>query len=76
MTVMSDDQFLRDLEVEVDADIRMNAAGTPADGDLGSPAEWLLDPVEVQEEAVDLRSLHDAIEVLEGRDPDSPVSSA
>ena len=73
---MTNEQFLHDLEVEVDADIRMNAAGTPDLEDLGSPAEWLVDPVEAQEEAVDLRSLHGAIEVLEGRDPESPVSSA
>lgn len=73
---MSDDPSLQELEADVDADIRLNAAGTPDDDDLESPSEWLLDPVEVQEEAVDLRSLHDAIEVLEGHDPDSPVSSA
>jgi len=73
---MSDDPFLRELEVEVDADIRLNAAGTPDDDDLGSPSEWLLDPVEAQEESVELRSLHDAIEVLEGNDPEPPVSSA
>jgi hypothetical protein len=73
---MSDDPSLRDLEAEVDADIRMNAAGTPDYDDLESPSEWLLDPVEAQEEAVELRSLHDAIEVLEGNDPDSPLSSA
>lgn len=73
---MSDDPSLQELEADVDADIRLNAAGTPDDDDLESPSEWLLDPVEAQEEAVELRSLHDAIEVLEGHDPDSPVSSA
>ena len=73
---MSDDPYLREFEVEVDADIRLNAAGTPDEDDLGSPSEWLLDPVEAQEEAVDLHSLHEAIEVLEGHDPDSPLSSA
>lgn len=65
---MTDDPFLRELEVEVDADIQLNAAGAPADDDPGSPNDWLLDPVEVQEEAVELRNLRGAIEALE-RDP-------
>ena len=62
----ADDRYLQALEVEVDADLELNAANTPADDDLGSPADWLLDPVEAQEEAVELHSLHDAIAVLEG----------
>ena len=73
---MTNNEFLHNLEVEVDADIRLNAAGTPDLDDLGSPAEWLVDPVEAQEEAVEFRSLLDAIEVLEGRDPEPPVFSA
>jgi hypothetical protein len=75
---MNNDPFLRDLEVEVEADIELNAAGTPPEGDIGSPGEWLLDPVEVQQEAVDLRSLRGAIEALEGdprQDPGATVSS-
>jgi len=68
----ADDRYLQALEVEVDADIELNAANTPAEDDLGPPADWLLDPVEAQEEAVELRSLHDAIAVLEGDDePDA-----
>jgi hypothetical protein len=63
---MTDDPFLRELEVEVDADIRLNAAGTPPDDDQESPGDWLLDPVEVQAEAVELQSLRGAIEALEG----------
>ncbi|MEV4262806.1 hypothetical protein [Kribbella sp. NPDC049584] len=62
----ADERYLRSLEVEVDADIELNAANTPDEDDLGSPADWLLDPVEAQEEAVELHSLHDAIAVLEG----------
>ena len=64
----SDEQYLQALEVEVDADIELNEANTPTEDDLGSPADWLLDPVEAQEEAVELHSLHDAIAVLEGDD--------
>ena len=76
---MNDDPVLRELEVEVEADIELNAAGTPPDDEIESPSEWLLDPVEVQEEAVDLRSLRGAIEALEGdprQDPGATVSSA
>ncbi len=75
---MTDDPSLRDLEVEVDADIELNAAGAPDEDDPGSPINWLLDPVEAQEEAIELQSLRGAIEALEGddgRDPGSTVSS-
>jgi hypothetical protein len=61
-----DDPFLRELDVEVEADIRMNAAGTPPEDE--SPEEWLLDPFEVAVEATDLNSLHSAIEALESDD--------
>jgi hypothetical protein len=65
---MSTEQpFLRELEVEVDADIQLNRAGTPPDGD-----DWVLDPYEAQAETVDLNSLKAAIEVLEGEDPPYP----
>ena len=62
---MTNDPFLRDLEVEVDADLQLNAAGTPADDDPGSPNDWLVDPVEAQQEAVELRNLRGAIDALE-----------
>jgi hypothetical protein len=59
-----DDPLLRKLDVEVEADIAMNAAGTPPDDE--DPGEWLIDPFEVEVEAADLNSLHGAIEALEG----------
>ncbi|WP_410791332.1 hypothetical protein [Kribbella sp. C-35] len=63
MTMGKDDPFLRELDAEVEADIELNAAGTPpADA---PPSEWLLDPFEVQAETADLNSLHSAIEALE-----------
>ncbi|MEU4191992.1 hypothetical protein AB0E69_08850 [Kribbella sp. NPDC026611] len=62
----SGDPALRDLEVEVDADIELNAEGSEPYDDLGSPDGWLLDPVEAQIEAVELESLHGAIVALEG----------
>jgi hypothetical protein len=58
-----DDPFLRKLDAEVEADIAMNAAGTPPADE--SPGEWLIDPFEVEAEAADLNSLHSAIEALE-----------
>ncbi|MGW7683200.1 hypothetical protein ACWGID_20875 [Kribbella sp. NPDC054772] len=59
-----DDPFLRALDVEVEADIALNAAGTAPDDE--PPSEWLADPFEVEAEAADLNSLHGAIEALEG----------
>ncbi|TDW21786.1 hypothetical protein [Kribbella kalugense] len=64
----NEEQFLRQLEVEVDADIQLNAAGTPPEDD----ADWLLDPYEAQAETADLHSLKAAIEVLEGEDQPYP----
>jgi hypothetical protein len=61
-----DDPFLRELDVEVEADIRMEAAATPPEDE--SPEEWLLDPFEAAAEAADLNSLHGAIEALESDD--------
>jgi len=74
---MSDDPFLRELDLEVEADIELNAEGMVGPDDLGSPGDWLVDPVEVQEESIELRSLHGAIEALESDSgPDPAVSSA
>ena len=58
-----DSEFLHALDVEVEADIELNAAGTPPADQ--SPAEWLMDPFEVEAEAADLSSLRGAIEALE-----------
>lgn len=59
----SEPEFLRELDVEVEADIELDRAGTPpADS---SPEDWLLDPYEAQAETADLNSLHSAIEALE-----------
>jgi hypothetical protein len=63
-------EFLRELDVEVEADIELDTAGTPPDDE--SPSEWLLDPYEAQAETADLNSLHGAIEALEA-DPYPPA---
>jgi hypothetical protein len=68
MTMSNDEPSLQALEVEVDADIQLNAAGTPPEDD----PDWVLDPYEAQAETADLNSLRGAIEVLEGEDPPYP----
>jgi hypothetical protein len=71
---MTDDPFLRELDVEVEADIELNAAGTAPEDE--TPEEWLADPFEVQAEAADLNSLHGAIEALEGDPGPGPTVSS
>jgi hypothetical protein len=78
MSGAQDDPVLRDLEVEVDADLELIAASGADDTDPGPPGEWQFDPEEVQDEEVDLRSLRGAIEALEAdqrSDPGPTVSS-
>jgi len=73
-----DDPVLRDLEIEVDADLELIAASGVDEADPGPPGGWQFDPEEVQEEEVELRSLRGAIEALEtdqGRDLGSAISS-
>jgi hypothetical protein len=68
MTMSTDGELLQELEVEVDADIQLDAAGTPPEDD----PDWLLDPYEAQAETADLNSLKAAIEVLEADDHPYP----
>ncbi|MER7251538.1 hypothetical protein [Kribbella sp. NPDC000426] len=60
------DPTLRDLEVEVEADIQLDAAGAVPDDD---ELDWVLDPYEAQAETADLNSLRGAIQALEGDEP-------
>ena len=70
MTMGTNDE-LRELEVEVDADIELDAADTPPDDD---ELDWVLDPYEAQAETADLNSLRAAIQALEGDEqPYSPA---
>ena len=71
MTMSEGDPSLEELEVEVDADIQLDAAGAVPDDD---EPDWVLDPYEAQAETADLNSLHGAIEALEGDEP--PYSAA
>ncbi|MFC6159820.1 hypothetical protein [Kribbella jiaozuonensis] len=70
MTMGTNDE-LQELEVEVEADIELDAAGTASEDD---ELDWALDPYEAQAETADLNSLHGAIEALEGDEP--PYSPA
>ncbi|WP_371402941.1 hypothetical protein OHA10_34250 [Kribbella sp. NBC_00662] len=70
MTMGTNDE-LRELEVEVDADIELDAAGTQSEDD---ELDWVLDPYEAQAETADLNSLRGAIQALEGDEP--PYSPA
>jgi hypothetical protein len=70
MTMGTNDE-LQELEVEVEADIELDAAGAPSEDD---ELDWVLDPYEAQAETADLNSLRGAIEALEGDEP--PYSPA
>jgi hypothetical protein len=59
-------QLLHELEVDVEAGLAMAEASHPEEA-FGVPAaEWLFDPTDVESEEIGLRSLHGAVEALEG----------
>jgi hypothetical protein len=61
--------FLPDLEIEVEAELRLAESSRPEEI-IGLPsAEWLFDPMDAQREEVGLRSLLGAIEEMEGDGP-------
>ncbi|MFI5706924.1 hypothetical protein [Kribbella sp. NPDC051620] len=60
-----DEEFLGELEVEVDAELTTIEASRP--DEFGPPEGWLADPAEVEYEEASLRSLRGAIESLEGK---------
>ncbi|MDX6279666.1 MAG: hypothetical protein QOH03_737 [Kribbellaceae bacterium] len=65
-----DEEFLGELEVEVDVELTTIEASRP---DLGSPEQWQVDPAELEYEEASLRSLRGAIEALEeGGNPTDP----
>ncbi|GAA0929397.1 hypothetical protein GCM10009554_11730 [Kribbella koreensis] len=59
-----DEEFLDELEVEVDVELTAEeSARPPADEPVGS---WQFDPTDIDREEASLRSLRGAIEALEG----------
>jgi hypothetical protein len=62
---MSDYEFLRSVEVDVEARLDMVAATGPIEYAALPAGDWQYDPTDVEREAVGLRSLIGAIESLE-----------
>jgi hypothetical protein len=63
-----DGDALRELEVEVEAELNLAEASRPEEI-IGVPSsEWPFDPMDVQREEVGLRSLLGAVEAMEGDD--------
>jgi hypothetical protein len=71
-----EDDSLRELEIEVEADLNLAESSRPEEL-IGLPsAEWLFDPMDVQREEVGLRSLLGAIEEMEGDSRDDRTSGS
>jgi hypothetical protein len=66
---MSGDDFLHELEHEVEADLTMLQAGHPEESGELPPSEWTADPAELAYEETALRSLLGAVETMEGDTP-------
>jgi hypothetical protein len=64
----SGNDFLHNLEAEVEVEVTMAEASHP-DESIGGPADWLFDPAEAERDEVGLRSLLGAVEALEGDHP-------
>ncbi|MEV0232706.1 hypothetical protein [Nonomuraea sp. NPDC050786] len=61
----SGDDFLYELEVEVEAEVTLVEASRPEEV-AGLPVtEWLFDPTDVEREEIGLRGLLGAVEALE-----------
>jgi hypothetical protein len=59
-----DEQFLGELEVEVEVELSAEESARPAPGEPVS--SWQFDPTDIDREEASLRSLRGAIEALEG----------
>jgi hypothetical protein len=58
--------FLGELELEVEAELRLAESSRPEEV-VGPPsAEWPFDPMDVEREEIGLRNLIGAIEAMEG----------
>jgi hypothetical protein len=58
-----DEEFLGELEVEVDAELTMVESSRPED--FGPVESWQFDPADIDREEAGLQSLRGAIEALE-----------
>ncbi|TDU83688.1 hypothetical protein EV138_6152 [Kribbella voronezhensis] len=67
MTMPGENDFLPDLEAEVQVEMTMAEAGRP--DDAAGPATWLVDPADAARDEVALHSLLGAVEALEHDTP-------
>ncbi|GAA4227624.1 hypothetical protein GCM10022254_15760 [Actinomadura meridiana] len=65
MNAPSDD-FEAELEAEIEAEIDLVVSSEPERATETPASEWLFDPVEAEQEEVELRGLLGAVEELEG----------
>jgi hypothetical protein len=67
MTMPGENDFLHNLESEVEVEMTMAQAGRP--DDAAGPATWLVDPADADRDEVALHSLLGAVEALEHETP-------
>lgn len=60
-----DDEFLHELEIEVEVELSEAVASRPEEEYALPITEWLFDPTDVEREQIGLRGVLDAIDVLE-----------
>ena len=63
-----DGTFLRELELEVEAELDLAESSGPEEAVGEASAEWLYESIDVQREEIGLRSLLGAVEAIEGAD--------
>ncbi|MFI0452054.1 class I SAM-dependent methyltransferase [Actinomadura sp. 6N118] len=73
-TPTGDNEFLHELETEVEAELNLAEASHPEETTGLPPSQWLFDPMDVEREEIGLRDLLGAAEALEGKPrPDESV---
>ena len=66
-----ENQFLHELEVEVEGDLVIAESSTSGEVIVVAETEWLFDPTDVEREQVGFRSLLGAVESLEDDSADA-----
>jgi hypothetical protein len=62
---MTSDDFLRELEVEVEADLTLAESSSPEQDAVLPVEEWQYDPTDVQREEAGLQNLLGAVHAME-----------
>ena len=73
---MSDNRFMRDLEQEIEAELKLVESSSPADEYAVPAAEWQFDPTDIQREQAGLRNLLGAVEAVEGDVGEAPTGES